>query len=252
MCDFRRLHVRFSCTHYGVKAGARLPHSKSTEGLRRNYLYSIVAIHLTSGWAEAQQMNPLPNSTQISSNPIQLHDWPHAPTHRTQQAGAYMITSATYQKIPIFDAADRLTLLSNSLFDLAEAYALQLQAWAIFANHYHLIAECPIPRNLKKFTRHLHSSTAIAINGQDNSPGRKVWFQYWESHLTFQRSYFARLSYVHHNPVRHGLVHTPSSYPWCSAGWFERKANPAFFKTIMTFPNDKLEIPDDFAVTPPL
>ncbi len=116
-----------------------------------------------------------------------------------------MVTSATYQKASFFRSADRLTLLSNSLFDLAEAYALQLQAWAVFANHYHLIAECPQPQNLKRFTRHLHSSTAIAINHQDNSAGRKVWHQYWESHLTFQRSYFARLHYVHQNPVRHGL-----------------------------------------------
>jgi REP-associated tyrosine transposase len=76
-------------------------------------------------------------------------------------------------------------------------------------------------------------------------------FQYWETHLTFQRSYFARLSYVHQNPVRHGLVRTASQYPWCSAGWFERKASPAFFKTIMGFLIDKLEIPDDFEVAPP-
>jgi len=79
-------------------------------------------------------------------------------------------------------------------------------------------------------------------------PRQKVWFQYWESHLTFQHSYFARLSYVHQNPVRHNLASTPSLYPWCSAAWFKRKATPAFFKTIMTFPNDKLEIPDDFPV----
>jgi putative transposase len=196
-------------------------------------------------------MNPVSHNHPFSSRLIQLHDWPHAPTHRTQQAGAYMITAATYQKTPIFGSSDRLTLLSNSLFDLAETYVLRLQAWAIFDNHYHFMAECPKPQNLKRFTRHLHSSTAIAINRQDNTPGRKVWFQYWESHLTFQRSYFARLSYVHQNPVRHGLVRTASQYPWCSAGWFERKANPAFFKTIMSFPIDKLEIPDDFEVAPP-
>src|ERR1700686_11234 len=191
-------------------------------------------------------MNPPSSVTQLSSHPIHLHDWPHAPAHHTQQAGAYMVTSGTYQKALLFSSPESLTLLSNSLFDLAEAYTLQLQAWAVFANHYHLIAECPNPQNLKKFIRNLHSSTAIAINHRDSAPGRKVWHQYWESHLTFQRSYFARLSYVHQNPVRHRLARTPSSYPWCSATWFEKKATPAFFKTIMSFPTDKLEIPDNF------
>jgi len=191
-------------------------------------------------------MNPISNDRRISSNPIHLRDWPHAPAHRAQQPGAYMLTSATYQKASLFSSPHRLTLLSNSLLELAEAYALELQAWAIFANHYHLIAECPNPQGLRRFTRHLHSSTAIAINEQDNTPGRKVWFQYWESHITFHRSYLARLNYVYQNPVKHGLVRVASDYPWCSAGWFERKANRAFFRTVVTFPTDKLEIPDDF------
>ena len=182
----------------------------------------------------------------ISSHPIHLNDWPHAPSHRTHQAGAYMVTSGTYQKALLFNSPKRLTFLSNSLFDFAQTYRWQLQAWAIFANHYHFIAESDQPQNLKKLVQHLHSSTATAINQRDNAPGRKVWFQYWDSHLTFQRSYFARLSYVHHNPVHHRLVPAPSLYPWCSAAWFERNTNPAFFKTIMTFPNDKLHIPDDF------
>ena len=191
----------------------------------------------------------LPSSPNaISSHPIHLKNWPHAPAHNTNQAGAYIITSATYKKSPVFNSPERLTFLTNSLFDLAEIYQWQLQAWAIFANHYHFIAESGKPQNLKNLIRHLHSSTAIAVNQQDNTLGRKVWFQYWESHLTFQHSYFARLSYVHQNPVRHRMVNTPCLYPWCSAAWFKRKATPAFFKTIMTFPNDKLEIPDDFPV----
>jgi putative transposase len=157
-----------------------------------------------------------------------------------------MVTSGTYRKTPLFRTPERLTLLTNSLLDLAAKYGWILQAWAVFANHYHFIAESAQPASLQKLIRHLHSATAIAINEQDSAPGRKVWFQYWESHLTFQRSFFARLGYVHRNPVRHGLVNTPSSYPWCSAAWFERKSSPAFFKTIMSFPNDRLEIPDDF------
>jgi len=30
------------------------------------------------------------------------------------------------------------------------------------------------------------------------------------------------------NPCRYGLVPVASSYPWCSAGWFERTATPVF------------------------
>ena len=176
-------------------------------------------------------------------------DWPHAPIHRLNETGVFMVTSGTYRKAPFFHSEDRLTLMVNSLIDLCQKYSLGLQAWAVFPNHYHLVAHIPQPQNLKRFTRHLHSTTAIAVNQDDHLPGRKVWFQYWESHITFQRSYFARLSYVHQNPVRHKIVRVASQYRWCSAGWFERKASPALFKTVMNFPCDKVVVPDDFEGT---
>jgi putative transposase len=56
------------------------------------------------------------------------------------------------------------------------------------------------------------------------------------------------IEYYTQNAVNHKLVRVASQYSWCSAGWFERKADPAFFKTVMGFPWDKLDIPDDFNV----
>jgi putative transposase len=64
--------------------------------------------------------------------------------------------------------------------------------------------------------------------------------------LTFERSYLARLNYVHQNPVKHGLVKVANQYPWCSAAWFERTASPAAVKTIYSFKTDKLKIDDDY------
>jgi putative transposase len=57
------------------------------------------------------------------------------------------------------------------------------------------------------------------------------------------------LNYVHQNPVRHRAAFSASAYPWCSAGWFERRAEQEFYRTVRSFPIDRLEIPDDFEVT---
>jgi putative transposase len=73
-----------------------------------------------------------------------------------------------------------------------------------------------------------------------------VWFNFWDTKLTYERSYLARLNYVHQNPVRHGLVAKASQYRWCSAAWFERVTPPAMVKTIYGFKIDKLNIHDDF------
>jgi putative transposase len=31
-------------------------------------------------------------------------------------------------------------------------------------------------------------------------------YEFWDTRLTFEKSWFARLNYVHQNPVKHGLV----------------------------------------------
>ena len=67
--------------------------------------------------------------------------------------------------------------------------------------------------------------------------------------MTYEKSYLARLNYVHQNAVRHGLVPVANQYHWCSAAWFERTATPAQKKTIYGFRIDKLKVLDDFQVT---
>jgi len=98
----------------------------------------------------------------------------------------------------------------------------------------------------RSFLGKLHMQTAKQLNLWDNTPGRKVWFQFWDSHITFERSYLARLNYVHQNPVRHGLIPLAENYRWCSAAWFAGNASPVFVKTVKSFKTERLEVPDDF------
>ena len=178
-----------------------------------------------------------------------MRDWSHIPVHRLTEGGAYMVTAGTYRKEPFFHSADRLTLLCNALLELADKYGWGLQAWAVLPNHYHFVALSPSnAETLRALIRHVHSLTAREINRLDQARGRRVWFEYWDSHLTYQKSYLARLSYVHRNAVHHGLVREPSAYPWCSVGWFERRAKPSFYRTVMSFPCDRIKVPDNYQV----
>ena len=177
-------------------------------------------------------------------------DWPHAPVHRLREAGTYVVTAGTYERAHHFHDAERLTYLTKSLLALANKYGWELQAWSVFSNHYHFVAESGQPGTLRRLVRHLHSVSAKEINLRDDAPGRTVWFQYWDTLLTYQKSYLARLNYVHMNAVRHGLVREPSAYPWCSAGWFQRRAPRAFYQTVMAFPSDSVNVPDEFDVLP--
>jgi putative transposase len=174
-------------------------------------------------------------------------NWPHAPKHWLFEPGIYMVTAGTYQKQPHLNSPARLDLILESLFNYADEFNWSLRAWAVLANHYHFIAASPPdPATLRKFIGKLHMKTAQELNRQDATLGRKVWFQFWDSRITFEKSYLARLHYVHNNPARHGVVDLAENYKWCSAAWFARNASPAFVATVKAFKADRLEVPDDF------
>ena len=176
--------------------------------------------------------------------------WPHAPTHQLSQSGTYFVTGATYEKAHHFRGAKRLRVLQRGLLTVAEKFGWQLEAWAVFSNHYHFIAHSPAAAgdatSLNPMLRMLHVKLAGWVNKLDSTTERKVWFNYWETRLTHQRSYLARLNYVHQNAVKHGLAAAACQYPWCSAAWFERTASPAMVKSIYRFKTDKVSLADEF------
>jgi len=175
-----------------------------------------------------------------------MKPWPHAPSHRVDHPGSYMVTGATYQKVKFYDTREKLDLLETLLLTTCLEFEWELQAWAVFANHYHIIAHAPAEPMGPQLFNKLHTCASRELNKLDGTPGRKVWFQYWDTHLTFEKSYLARLSYVHRNAVHHGMSQTPEAYPWCSANWFQQNSTNAFCKTVMTFPIDRVRVEDDY------
>src|SRR5213075_1381894 len=147
----------------------------------------------------------------------------------------------------LFDSGAKLDLLRDTTFELAKNYALILQAWAFFPNHYHLVIsfdQAAIAHG--DFVRHLHRELATRLNRVDGTRGRRVMYEFCDTHLTSEKSWLARLNYVHQNAVKHGLVPVANQYPWCSARWFERFSSAAIVKSIYRFKIDRLRVGDDF------
>ena len=158
-----------------------------------------------------------------------------------------MVTCGTYLKHHHLASPDRLTFVRDMLFDCAREFGWQMQAWAVLSNHYHWIGISPDnPGSLTRLVSKMHTLSAMRLNQWDAKPGRKVWFQYYDSHITFQASYYARLKYVHQNAAHHGVVNSAANYPWCSADWFERSSRPAFRRMVEQFKTDRVEVLDDF------
>ncbi len=178
--------------------------------------------------------------------------WPHAPLHQLSVRGTYFVTASTYLKVHHFRGRQRLQVLHRGLLTVARDYGWQLEAWAVFSNHYHFVGhspeDAPDATSLPDMLKTLHSKLAVWVNKLDCTPERQVWFNYRDTRLTYEKSYRARLNYVHQNAVKHGLVPVVNQYPWCSAAWFEREASAAMVKSIYRFKVDQVHVEDDFEV----
>ncbi|RPJ49881.1 MAG: hypothetical protein EHM23_36055 [Acidobacteria bacterium] len=173
--------------------------------------------------------------------------WHHSPVHFFQPGCSYIVTGGTVDKAALFCDTARLQLLEDLLLQIVSDCGWLIAAWAVFVNHYHLIAQSLAESaTLSHLLNRLHSQTARELNRMDDAAGRQVWFQFWDDELTFERSYYARLNYVHNNAVKHGLVAVADQYPFCSARWFREKADPAFYRKVCSFKWDQVRIKDDF------
>src|ERR1051325_166425 len=127
--------------------------------------------------------SPIP-SEQESSAPTTFHltsksavdlksqappkDWPHAPVHRLSENGVYFVTAGTLYKRHFFDTLARRDLLERFLLSYAKQCGWQLEAWAVLANHYHIVVRGnPVSRNLGEFLHDLHGITSRELNKLD-------------------------------------------------------------------------------------
>ena len=173
--------------------------------------------------------------------------WSHSPRHFEASCGVAIVTAGTYCKQHFFRTSNLLEFLMRTLLNQASECGWDLDAWTVFSNHYHFIGSARAgAMPLATMIRRIHSISAREVNKVNNIQGQRVWFQYWESTLTYEASYLARLKYVHENPVRHGIVATAEAYPFCSARLFAEQAPAELQNRVVAFKCDRVNVLDPF------
>lgn len=173
--------------------------------------------------------------------------WHHAPVHVFVPNALYMVTGATLHKQHFFRGCERLSLLQENLLKFFVYYGWEVSAWAVFSNHYHVVAKSPeSAKSLSDLLKQFHAQASKAVNALDGVAGRQVLYQYRDKCLTYEKSYFARLNYVNQNAVKHGLVRTAADYPYCSAARFQQHFRSAFLRKLASYKYDRVKEWDDF------
>jgi putative transposase len=145
---------------------------------------------------------------------------PHSPPHQVRGGSRYLLTAACYEhKCHMVLDARRQQML-NVLFETFINNSVELQAWVVLPNHYHLLAYVPDFSVLKSLFRSVHGSTANQWNAEDNVSGRKVWYRYVDRAMRSERHFYTTLNYIHYNPVKHRWSESPYEWSHSSVHWY--------------------------------
>jgi len=115
-------------------------------------------------------------------------------------------------------SCDKARLMSI-IGDLRLEYGFQFHAWVILDDHMHLLVtdpDCSIPAWIQK----------LKLRFVRSHPDRpvQIWQgRYWDHVIRDGNDLRRHLDYIHHNPVKHGLVSVTGDYNWSSFSSFVRR-----------------------------
>ena len=104
----------------------------------------------------------------------------------------------------------------DHLADAARKYDCAVYAYALMANHVHLLASAEKPYDLSRMMQHLGRHFVRYINRTYRLSGT-LWEGRFKGSLVQTEDHFLRCCrYIECNPVRAGMVRGPGEYPWSS------------------------------------
>jgi len=129
----------------------------------------------------------------------------HRPVHYYIDDATYFLTGHMNEGCDLLFNEERKQLFFDVLLNILDDYSIELIAWVILINHYHIMFQLKKGIDLGAFENRLHSVTATLLNRLDNAIGRNVWYQYWDYCPKNEKDYYTHFNYIHHNPVKHHI-----------------------------------------------
>ncbi|MDD5370545.1 MAG: transposase, partial [Anaerolineaceae bacterium] len=128
-----------------------------------------------------------------------------------------------YQRMPLFSDDRAVDLLRSAIRSTRENHPFRLDAAVILPDHLHMIwtlpeADIDYPtrwRLIKShFSRHWTGDPREKLSPSRAAKGeRAIWQRrYWEHSIQNDDDLRRHLDYIHYNPVKHGLVHSPGEW----------------------------------------
>lgn len=178
-----------------------------------------------------------------------LKKYVHSPAHAFVPDMHYFVTASIYNSRRLLKESQSKSKLLEYMVKTLNHNNWVLEDWVILENHYHIMVKCrDNPEKLSKIFENIHKYSAnwISKNVRESDEAIKIWHNYWDTCISYEHSYFARLNYIWMNPVKHGYVKHPEE--WKFGSYFERfKKDREYLRTVSTqYPCNKVKVKDDF------
>lgn len=144
---------------------------------------------------------------------------PHSPPHPIKNSAFYLITVPCYEHKHRINTEARRQQLLDVVFDKFINEGIEILAWVIIPNHYHLLIKNVDFPLLSKTFRSIHGPLARQWNLEDNRTG-KIWCSYSDRAIRSQKHYYTVINYIHNNPVKHNCVRSPYEWKQSSVHWY--------------------------------
>jgi len=141
--------------------------------------------------------------------------WPLKPSLAPPGHYLHMPQRGNYGQRTFYSKGDH-TVFLDLLARTATTNNIDVLAYCLMPNHYHLIARPNEPHAISHMTRDLNGHYSRYLHGRLTRTGR-LWQDRFYACLLGHTHLLSALRYVEQNPVRAHMVDDPFHYPWSSA-----------------------------------
>lgn len=125
----------------------------------------------------------------------------------------YHVMNRGQNRQKIFREAKDYQRFMNLLKDCVERWQVQIHAFSLMRNHYHILIQTPLS-NISRVMRHIDGLYTQWYNKKYKKDGALFRGRY-KSILVEEQGYLVELlRYIHLNPVKAGIVAKPEEHKW--------------------------------------
>ena len=202
----------------GVRAASPLNNEYVANGVQASSLpntkYAAIgtqASSLQNLWAGS------PRSNASSEIDVQRAGSPHSNKSKVREK---LVMIDKYEDSGVgqcFMRNDRVAQIVKDTLFYYDGKKYKIIAWCIMPNHVHILIEVFNGFSLSEIIHSWKSYSANQINKLLNRTGQVWMMEYFDRYIRDYEHFDKVVNYIHNNPVKAGLVKSPSEYRWSSA-----------------------------------